>query len=553
MSAPGHSTPAAPPPSGAPVSGGAPFLSAELFSLDAGARPLLQDLTFTMGRGEHWVLTGPAGVGKSTLGKALCGLIFHRGALHIDYAPSVPRTLFVDQWHHFKDQSGLSSQFYYQQRYNSQDSENAVTLLEELLAAAPAANTALAEAWALLRALHVDHRAHASLVQLSSGEHKKLQLARAFLSKPQLLVLDNPYLGLDTATCANLDGLFGVLASGGTQLIIIGDTANLPSVITHIATLSAVALEIVPKAAYRLIHSGASELPLAPIVLPAYLDEVAPQAVRPAAGGAAAAPGAGREATTAAAPEARATASSPVAPSFSTFIRMEHVHVQYDGKTVLDDISWTVQRGEHWWLKGHNGAGKSTLLSLVVGDNPQAYANTIYLFDKRRGSGESIWDLKRRIGYISPELHWYFDQQTTCADAIATGFFDTTGLYRTVSAEQEAIVDQWLEVFDLGAFRGRRIQELSIGRQRLTLLARALVKNPPVLILDEPCQGLDEEQAAHFIRVVDKLMEHPGRTLLYVSHRLDQLPGCIDHVLALEGGRQTEQGIFNHKIVTVQR
>jgi molybdate transport system ATP-binding protein len=540
MNAPGHSEPV---PGGPSAQGAAsaagradaspqagPFVSAELLTIQAGARPLLTDLTFVMGRGEHWVLTGHAGVGKSTLGKALCGLLFHRGALHIDYAPltnpgaAAPRALFVDQWHHFKDHTGLSSQFYYQQRYNSQDSENAVTLLEELLAAAPGAE---AEAWDLLRALHVDHRAYASLVQLSSGEHKKLQLARAFISKPQLLVLDNPYLGLDVATCANLEALFAQAAAAGTQLIIIGDTAQLPSVITHIATLSDGALEIVPKAAYALIHSAPTSLPPAPIVLPAYLSEA------PFSGEAAAAPGA--------------------APAFATFLRMDNVTVRYEHKTVLDDISWTVRRGEHWWLKGHNGAGKSTLLSLVVGDNPQAYANAIFLFDKKRGTGESIWDLKRKIGYISPELHWYFDQQTTCAGAIATGFFDTTGLYRAVSEEQRAIVDQWLEVFDLAPYRDRRLQDLSIGRQRLTLLARALVKNPPVLILDEPCQGLDEDQAAHFVRVVDKLMEHPGRTLLYVSHRLDQLPTCIDHVLALEGGRQVEQGLYQTTVKTVQR
>lgn len=523
MSAPGHSE-------------SAPFLSAELLTIQAGARPLLTDLTFTMGRGEHWVLTGHAGVGMSTLGKALCGLIFHRGALHLDYTPlthagaAVPKALFVDQWHHFKDHTGLSSQFYYQQRYNSQDSESAITLIEELLAAAPGAE---AEAWDLLRALHVDHRAYASLVQLSSGEHKKLQLARAFISRPQLLVLDNPYLGLDTATCANLEDLFARAASGGTQLIIIGDTANLPSVVTHIATLSNGSLEIVPKAAYQLIHSGATALPPAPIVLPAYLSD---------------APFSGEGLVAA----AGSAGSSGAGSTFSTFLRMDHVHVQYEHKTVLDDIDWTVLRGEHWWLKGHNGAGKSTLLSLVVGDNPQAYANNIYLFDKRRGTGESIWDLKKKIGYISPELHWYFDQQTTCAGAIATGIFDTTGLYRPVSDEQRAIVDQWLEVFDLTEFRDRRLQDLSIGRQRLTLLARALVKNPPVLILDEPCQGLDEDQSAHFIRVVDQLMEHPGRTLLYVTHRIDQLPNCIDHVLSLDGGRQVEKGSYHHTVKTVQ-
>jgi len=508
MSGPDHKTPSAP--------GGVPFLTAELFSINAGPRPLFTDLTFSMAKGEHWLLTGAAGVGKSTLGKALCGLVFHRGALQIDYAPiktpgdAVPKALFVDQWHHFKDHTGLSSGFYYQQRYNSQDAENAATLLEELLTAAPDAE---AEAWDLLRALHVDHRAYASLVQLSSGEHKKLQLARAFISRPQLLVLDNPYLGLDAATCANLDKLFDSIAKHGTQLIIIADAAQLPQIITHVATLSAGALEIVPRAAYQLIHGSPSELPLKPIELPQ---------------------------------------QAPIETDFATFIRMSHVNVAYDGKKVLSGITWTVNKGERWWLKGHNGAGKSTLLSLVVGDNPQAYANEIYLFDKRRGTGESIWDLKRRIGYISPELHWYFDQQTSCADAIATGFFDTTGLYRTTSDEQKAIVDQWLEVFDLTTQRHRRLQDLSIGRQRLTLLARALVKNPPVLILDEPCQGLDEQQAAHFIRVVDELMTEE-RTLLYVSHRTDQLPQSIDHLLALDSGKIVENGPYNHKIKTVQR
>jgi molybdate transport system ATP-binding protein len=485
MNAPGHNT---------------PFLTAELLTLSAGSRTLVWDLNFTMGKREHWILTGPAGVGKSTLGKALCGLVFHRGVLQ---APS--RVLFVDQWHHFKDRTGLSSRFYYQQRYHSQDSENAVTLLEELLGAGGSE----AEAWKLLRALHVDQRANASLVQLSSGEHKKLQLARAFLTSPELLVLDNPYLGLDAETCAGLDDLFTAVAAGGTQLIIIGDTAKVPSVITHIATLSADALAIVPRAAYQLIHQGPSGLPLPALALPVCLDP---------------------------------------APSFEHFLRMESMRIQYGDKTVLDDITWTVKRGERWWIKGHNGAGKSTLLSLVVGDNPQAYANTLYLFDRRRGSGESIWDIKRKIGYISPELHWYFDQETTCEGAIATGFFDTTGLYRVITPEQQALVDQWLEVFDLCDVRDRRLQELSIGRQRMALLARALVKNPPVLILDEACQGLDEQQATHFLRVVDRIMEQPGRTLLYVSHRLDQLPLCIDHVLALAEGRQTEQGTYHHKI-----
>lgn len=487
-----------------------PFISAELLTITLGARTILNDLSFIIARGEHWALVGEAGVGKSTLGKALCGQVFVRGELSADYDKSRTTAVFVDQWYHFTDRNGLSSNFYYQQRYNSQDAESAVTVFQELEGLAGPVSTIAT----LLTAFDLEHRKNTSLVQLSSGEHKKLQLIRAFLTKPQLLVLDNPYVGLDVATCARLDELFVQLASEGTQLVIIGESASgLPNVVTHVATLRPDGLTVVPREAYQLVHDAASVASEAEAPLPAYNPAFAEGGSINAFG-------------------------ESGASSFESFIRMEHVRVQYESKIVLDDINWTVKKGERWWVKGHNGAGKSTLLSLVVGDNPQAYANQIYLFDKRRGSGESIWDIKRKIGYISPELHWYFDQQTTCADAIATGFFDTTGLYRAISAEQEALVEEWLNVFDLQSQRRKRLQDLSVGNQRLTLLARALVKNPPVLILDEPCQGLDDRQSARFVRLVDRIMEHPGRTLLYVNHRTDQLPACIDHLLALSEGKQ---------------
>jgi len=527
-----------------------PFLSAELLTVSRGGKTVLKDLSFSIGRGEHWLLTGAAGIGKSTLGKGLCGELFLRGDLQIHYdtnGAASPVAFFVDQWYHFTDHTGLSSNFYYQQRYNSQDSDSAITVEEELnkvaagrnasvdrnvaaggsvavdqnaaasAATASAASEASSRVQELLAALALEHRAGASLVQLSSGEHKKLQLAKAFLSEPAFLVLDNPYVGLDAATCLSLDKLFESLALKGTQLIIIGDDHTLPPVITHVATLFTDRIDIVPRGAYSLCHDGVSSLPVAAPAMPAYLGDMA-----------------GED------------------HLFSDAVRMENVHVQYEDKVILDQIDWTVHKGQRWWVKGHNGAGKSTLLSLIVGDNPQAYANKIYLFDKRRGSGESIWDIKRKIGYISPELHWYFDQQTTCEDAIATGFFDTTGLYRSISAGQSVMVEQWMEVFELTPFRGQRIQDLSIGRQRMTLLARALVKNPPVLILDEPCQGLDDRQAAHFLGIVDRIMEHSSRTLLYVSHRTDQLPSCISHVLALEGGKQIKDHSFNHTPLTVQ-
>jgi molybdate transport system ATP-binding protein len=210
--------------------------------------------------------------------------------------------------------------------------------------------------------------------------------------------------------------------------------------------------------------------------------------------------------------------------------------IRYGEHTILQNINWTVRKGERWNVSGPNGAGKSTLLSLITADNPQAYANEIWLFDKRRGTGETIWDIKKKIGFVSPELHLYFDTGATAASVIASGFFDTIGLFRTLNQEQDAAVENWLQLLALQPFRNRRLAQLSTGQQRMVLLARALIKNPPLLILDEPCQGLDEQQTTQLREIVTTLCETFGTTLIYVSHYQQELPACIDHWLKLHKG-----------------
>ncbi len=223
---------------------------------------------------------------------------------------------------------------------------------------------------------------------------------------------------------------------------------------------------------------------------------------------------------------------------FENAVLMKNATVSYGSKTILHNINWQVKRGEKWLLRGHNGAGKSTLLSLINGDNPQAYKNEIYLFDKRRGSGESIWDIKQKTGYVSPELHAFFDKGTTCYNAVASGFFDTIGLFKKLTAHQQTLVQQWLDFLQLSSLQTKPLSTLSSGTQRLVLLARALVKNPPLLILDEPCQGLDDDQKDSFVHLVNDLCERLNKTLIYVSHYENEIPSCIDHVLELNMGRQ---------------
>jgi molybdate transport system ATP-binding protein len=213
------------------------------------------------------------------------------------------------------------------------------------------------------------------------------------------------------------------------------------------------------------------------------------------------------------------------------------VHVQYGTTIILDNVDWEIKKGERWLLSGPNGAGKSTLLSLITADNPQAYANEIYLFDKRRGRGESIWDIKKRIGYVSPELHLYFESSINAFDVVGSGLFDTIGLFRQINEEQKSLVSKWMHLLQIENVSKQLLANLSLGKQRLVILARALVKNPPLLILDEPAQGLDDEQQFLFKSIIEQLCEHTNKTIIYVTHLKDEVPASVTKSLRLEKGR----------------
>ena len=173
---------------------------------------------------------------------------------------------------------------------------------------------------------------------------------------------------------------------------------------------------------------------------------------------------------------------------------MEHVQIKYGSRTILKDLDWEIKNGEKWALFGPNGAGKSTLLSLVYADNPQSYANTFYLFDRKRGSGESIWEIKRRIGYVSPEMHLYYQENVPTLRIVGSGFFDSVGLFRKCTPEQEEIALEWMKVFGIGHLRDRLFLTLSSGEQRLALLARAFVKDGDVRVviasMGKPCKAI---------------------------------------------------------------
>ena len=313
------------------------------------------------------------------------------------------------------------------------------------------------------------------LIQLSNGENKRLQIVKSLAYQPDWLILDNPYVGLDVKGREILTKGLLSLEARGTHFILISSPGDVPDFIDQV------------------------------IELPSELDVSA----KPA-------------------PLLR-----PVDP-FEIAVKMEKVQIKYGTKTILSDFSWEVKSGERWAIKGPNGAGKSTLISLITADNPQAYSQNITLFDRKRGTGESIWDIKRKIGYLSPELHLYFKEGGSCFSVVASGLFDTLGLFKRLSDEQTAQVNQWMQVMGITHLAERSFLQISGGEQRMVLITRALVKNPALLILDEPCQGLDRVQTEYLKSVLDYLAENTEMTLLYVSHYDRDIPSCVNQVLELK-------------------
>lgn len=203
-------------------------------------------------------------------------------------------------------------------------------------------------------------------------------------------------------------------------------------------------------------------------------------------------------------------------------IEMKSVSVQYEGRPILKDINWTIRKGEFWELTGPNGSGKTTLLNMIYGDNPKAYNQEIYLFGNKKGSGESVWEIKDKIGYFSPAMTELFKGNYSLRDMILGGLFDSVGLYRTASEIQKKLAEKWVDVLGLSDKKSKKFYKASRLEQRLVLIARAMIKHPPLLILDEPAVGLDDNSAALLVKLINKIAAESETAIIFVSHRKEK-------------------------------
>jgi molybdate transport system ATP-binding protein len=344
---------------------------------------------------------------------------------------------------------------------------------------------------------------------LSSGELRKLQITKALLSNPKVLIIDNPFIGLDVTARQQFKDLLSTLASETELMVILvlSKIDDIPDFITHVVCVedktvgNKISLDEY-KQNCRIEYSNilTEEKRNAVMNLP-YSDSAF-----------------------------EATQYS----SMKKVIEFKDVTIKYGNRTILNKLNLSVNCGDRIALSGENGAGKSTLLSIVCADNLQAYANKIVLFDRTRGTGESIWEIKKHIGYISPEMHRSYMKDIASIEIVASGLSDSIGLYHKPKASQIGQCEFWMNIFGIEHLRDRTFLTLSSGEQRLVLLARAFVKDPSLLILDEPMHGLDMKNRQLVKEIIETFCRRKGKTLIIVSHYEDELPDCITNKVYLK-------------------
>lgn len=512
-----------------------PFISLEHVTLRLGDTYIFEDMEWEIFSDQHWAIIGPNGSGKSILADALCRkVIIAQGRISFFFDSDGNRSRsYLNQGDVVSISPDTLRELlmqhagYHQARWQSFEGQDAPTV-SELLSGKSIEHRSPYEVTPLktddavyqqrrevaIELLDIEYLLPRKIVHVSHGESRKVLIARALMQAPKLLILDDPFCGLDNTSREVLkDTIELVLAAGQFQIVLV--TSREEEILQGITNLLCVdekrIVEKGPKDqvlqtdfvrslfADKNMHTQASKTSVSEFIFPSP-------------------------------PPSKKTIGN-------SLVKMSKTSVSYGDVTVLENIDWTMRSGQHWAVLGHNGAGKTTLLSMILADNPQAYANDILLFDKKRGSGESIWAIKQHIGWVSPELQIYYQRGMTCYQAVCSGFFDTIGLYKSCSEEQYACATAWMHSLEIDSLASRTFSGVSAGEQRLVLLARALVKHPALLVLDEPCQGLDTEHRRHIIGLLDQLCQKTAVSMIYVTHHFDEMPDAISHVLQLECGR----------------
>lgn len=322
---------------------------------------------------------------------------------------------------------------------------------------------------------------------LSTGETRRVMLARALASQPSLLVLDEPYTGLDVEHRTQLEKFLHTLSQQIQLLLIVSREDEIADWVDNIALFDQ----------GKLVEQMDRESWLCHPVIAQIKSQSKKQSEQ-------------------------MVDLLHKHQHISTFpdplFELTNGRVAYTDKVIFSQLNWCINSGEHWQIRGPNGCGKSTLLGLIFGDHPQCYSNQIDIFGNKRGSGETIWDIKQNIGMVSSALHLQYRVNCSALEVVLSGFYDSIGLYNQPSKRESNVAKEWLTILHMDALTKTPFRQLEYGQQRLLLIARALVKQPALLILDEPYQGLDYLGRRLVMNTLDIIAKENLSQLLYVSH-----------------------------------
>jgi molybdate transport system ATP-binding protein len=507
-----------------------PLITLDNITVRLQDRPYLQDTSWQINSNEHWAILGPNGSGKTTLAKSLFGeipivgghIVFHFAKKDKKSRSAAANTVgYVSPELHrdIIERENLRDDF----REFSGNIHEITTVKNLILNRISNADKAAPYMKVLARVaaqMGIEALLERDIKSLSIGEMNTVLIAKAMIKSPYLLILDEPFDGLDKQSRLSLADTINDLMRANIQVILITHRfEEITPNITHVLLLK-----------YgKIFKSGRKEQVFTPenINRVYEIDRRPVQDIPQKLGDALAA--------------IKAKGLQPVRnekmAAVRVLIEMRDVTVKYNQSRVLDKFSWIVNEGENWTIMGPKGSGKSTVLTLILGDNLQAYANEIYLFGKKRGSGESIWDIKKQIGCISSDLQIRQHKNIKAFDVVCSGFFDSNGLYRKCSPQELSLAREWTHFLDVSGLADQNFGRLSHGQRQLILIARAMVKAPKILILDEPFQGLDIKNRSKIMGVLEYIGSHTATNLIYVPNREEEGLSCITHILDMDRGR----------------
>ncbi len=447
----------------------------------------LEIASWRVGAGEAWCVFGRNGSGKQLLDRLLTGDLTPRtGQLSLAIPSSEIRLVsFEAQQAIYEEERRLAAGDWIP------DDEQG-TRVEDFLPRNKLEDP-------LIDTLRMRHRLRAFYRELSTGESRKLLVLKAILEDAQLLLCDNPFDSLDQQSVAALsDTLAQAVTRGISVVLLLSNRSDIPAWIQHFALVECGRMTLLSA------DAGPAQRAL--------LDEQI----------------AGLTSGQPSLPEDAIALESYEAPYIA---ELNACTVRYGGRPVLDALTLKIAPLQHTLVTGENGAGKSTLLGLITGDCLQCFSNDVTVFGHRRGTGESVWDIKRHLGLVGSDLHRRYTVRCDVLSAVCSGFFDSIGLYDTPSEFQVRIAREWLAAIAMSDKASAGFQSLSYGEQRLVLIARAMVKSPLLLVLDEPTQGLDEGNRQRILGFMSSLEARRHSTLLFVSHREDEfLPLFRQHL-----------------------